>query len=64
MPTILGGLAVLIVAAYVATVTGNPDAVGWVFLATPFALPVGAFVLWLVASIIRFVFVGSRARDR
>lgn len=64
MPTILGGIVVLIVAAYVADVTGIPDAVGWVLLATPFALPVGALVLWLVASIIRFVFVGPRACDR
>lgn len=64
MPTVLGGIAVLIVAAYVANVSGNPDAVGWVPLATPFALPVGALVLWLVASIIRFVFIGPRARDR
>lgn len=64
MPTVLGGVAVLIVAAYVANMSGSPDAVAWVLLAAPFALPVGAFVLWLVASIIRFVFIEPRARDR
>jgi len=56
MPTVLGGIAVLIVAAYVANVTGNPDAVGWVLLTTPFALPVGAFVLWLVLTALRALF--------
>lgn len=62
MPVIFGGIAVLIVAAYAANITGNPDAVGWVLLATPFALPVGAFVLWLVLSVLRFIFIGSSKR--
>lgn len=60
MPTVLGGIAVVIVAAYVAKVTGNPDAVGWVLLATPFALPVGAFFLWFVLTVLRFIFVWPR----
>jgi uncharacterized membrane-anchored protein len=60
MPTVLGGVAVLIVAAYAANITGDADAVGWVLLATPFVLPVGAFVLWLVLTVLRFIFVWPR----
>lgn len=57
MPAILGGLAILAIAAIAANATGNPDTVGWVILAAPFGLFIG---LWLLSSICRSISARSR----
>ncbi|TVR79939.1 MAG: hypothetical protein EA405_11975 [Rhodospirillales bacterium] len=52
MPTILGALALFILAAYIAHVTGNPENFLWTIVAVPFVLPVTAIVLWIICKLL------------
>ena len=57
---IIAAILLIAVAAYVANVTGNIDAVCWVLLGAPFVIPVGMLVLWLTGKLIGALFGGTR----
>lgn len=59
---IIGVVLIIALAAYAANITGDIDAVGWVFLGAPFVIPVGLFALWLVGSLMKAVF-GRSSRN-
>ncbi|WP_186400428.1 hypothetical protein [Stappia sp. P2PMeth1] len=52
MPTILGAVALFVLAAYIAHVTGNPENFLWTIVAVPFVIPVTAIVLWIIGKLL------------